>query len=55
MERADGTTLGTFSHERWSGMGVFGGATATLMSKCKRAVSHDVAQMIDTGKYTRVE
>lgn len=55
VERADGASLGSFSHERWAGMGVFGGATAALMAKCQRAVSHDVAEMIATGQYTRVE
>jgi hypothetical protein len=47
--------LARFSHERWSGFGVFGGASASLLQKCLRAIGADVAKMIDTGQYTGVE
>lgn len=47
--------VASFSHERWSGVGVFGGASASLLQKCLRAIGADVAKMIDTGQYTGVE
>ena len=50
---AGGKELGTFSHERWSGFGIFGGNSVSLVQKCLRTVGLDVAKMIDTGVYTR--
>lgn len=47
--------VASFSRERWSGTGVFGGASASLLEKCARAVGADVAEMIDTGRYTKNE
>jgi hypothetical protein len=47
-----GDQLGNFSHERWSGTGMFGGNSVTLVQKCVRAVGADVAKMIETGAYT---
>ena len=47
--------VASFSHDRWSGTGVFGGASASLLQKCLRAIGADVAKMIDKGQYTGVE
>ena len=47
----DGARLVTFSDERWSGWGVFGGSSQSLLQKCVRSVGADIAEMIDTGKY----
>jgi len=47
--------LASFSHERWSGFGVFGGSSSSLVQKCIRAVGRDVGKMIDEGAYTTVE
>ena len=46
--------MATFSDERWSSMGVFGGNSISLVRKCLRAVGQDVAKMIDTGQYRTV-
>lgn len=52
VAKAGGGELGSFSHERWSGTGIFGGNSVSLVQKCVRAVGNDVAKMIDTGAYT---
>ena len=54
VRESDGKKVATFSHERWSGFGVFGGNSASLVQKCLRAVGRDVAKMIETGSYTGV-
>jgi len=53
VTKADGGQVGSFSHERWSGFGVFGGNSVSLVQKCLRAVGNDIAKMVDTGMYTR--
>jgi len=53
VTKVDGGEAGTFRHERWSGFGVFGGNSVSLVQKCVRAVGRDIAEMIDTGNYTR--
>lgn len=48
---ADGTRLAGFSDERWSGWGIFGGSSRSLLQKCVRQVGRDIADMVDTGEY----
>jgi len=54
VKEAQGGEVATFSDERWSGFGVFGGSSTSLVRKCLRAVGQDVAKMIDTGQYRTV-
>lgn len=54
VKKADGNEVVRFSDERWSGFGVFGGNSISLVRKCLRAVGQDVAKMIDTGEYRTV-
>lgn len=51
VQNAEGAEVATFADERWSGFGVFGGNSVSLVQKCLRAVGNDVAKMIDTGQY----
>jgi hypothetical protein len=51
---AGGARVGTFSDERWSAVGRFGGASQDLLEKCARTLGADIAEMIDTGEYRRV-
>jgi len=54
VKEAQSGEVATFSDERWSGFGVFGGNSISLVRKCLRAVGQDVAKMIDTGQYRTV-
>jgi hypothetical protein len=54
VKEAKGKEVASFSDERWSGFGVFGGNSISLVRKCLRVVGQDVAEMIDTGQYRTV-
>jgi len=52
--RDDGQRVGTFTDERWSSFGKFGGASQDLLEKCARTLGKDIAEMVDTGEYRRL-
>jgi hypothetical protein len=49
--RADGTELASFSRERASSFGIFGGSSSSLVQKCLRSVGNDIAEFVKTGRY----
>jgi hypothetical protein len=55
VQNAQGEEIASFSDERWSGWGIFGGSSTSLVQKCMRSVGRDVGQMIHTGEYKTVE